>query len=252
MTFWTPDHARVLLPALGVMALLFALARLLLRRAPQWARLLPLQLVALTLLALELQKQLCSLSVGYNNKHLPFHFCSLFLLLLPLAAFAYGKLGERARALAAILCSGVFVLTYICPFHIIDHTALLAARSDFLGFHTVAFHLLVPLFSLLLLATDLARPRLIDLATATGLALCYCAVGYTASRHFETNFSNLYYCNIAFLEEMEVELAARIGEAAASRRHAHVASACHVAFAALSFALTYLTCRLVNRKHCKK
>lgn len=241
MTFWTPDHANILLPALGVILALAALAFFTLRRAPRLVRLIPLQLISLTLLALELQKQRAARApqVEFDPRVLPFHFCSLFLLLLPLSAFLWGKLGERVRAVTAVLCCGVTVITYVCPYHIINLSAVQTYRTEFLGFHAVAFHLLIPLFFFLLLALDLYRPRLVDLCTALAITALYCLVGYRASVRLEANFSNLYICGIDKFSAMKTDLAARIGEAAAQRRYTHVVSALHMLFAALSFPLAW-------------
>ena len=91
MALWTKTHALSLLPAVAVMLLLTGLLRYYLGRKPLHIRIIPLQVVAVLLFLLEIGKQALSFRNGYDLYHIPLHFCSLFIFMLPLAAFYRGK-----------------------------------------------------------------------------------------------------------------------------------------------------------------
>ena len=86
MGLWTPEHAATLLPAVAVMLALAWLLRRKLADKPFETRMIPIKVIAVILLLLEVGKQVVSLCRGYDLYHLPFHFCSLFLFMMPASA----------------------------------------------------------------------------------------------------------------------------------------------------------------------
>ena len=83
MGLWTPEHAATLLPAVVVMIAISLLLRKWLINKSFETRMIPVKVIAVLLLLLELGKQAVSISRGYDLYHLPFHFCSLFLFMMP-------------------------------------------------------------------------------------------------------------------------------------------------------------------------
>ena len=252
MTFWTPLHEQTLLPTLALALVLSLFLGFVLKNAPKWVRLLPLQIIAVAFLVLEYYKQQTSLSRGYDNYHLPFHFCSLFLVVLPLAAFLPGVVGERLRSLAATLTLGVSVVTLAAPNIIYNFEAIAGFGTDFLYTHTVLFHTLVPIFFLLIFTLNLYRPRRIDLAISLAVALLYCIVAYRASIRFQTHFSSFSYSHVDMIENARLDLIARRGEAYTERAYNLTVAAVHVVFTLVSTLLSAFLWWITHLRKCKK
>ena len=115
MALWTKTHALSLLPAVAVMLLLTWLLRHFLARKPLRVRMIPLQVVAAILFLIEIGKQVLSFRDGYDLYHIPLHFCSLIIFMLPLAAFYTGKGQQTIRGITAALCASITGLTLIYP-----------------------------------------------------------------------------------------------------------------------------------------
>ena len=115
MELWTPEHTMTLLPALTVMLIIALGLRLLLGNKSTKVRMIPIQIIACLLLLLEVGKQAVSFSRGYDLYHLPFHFCSLFLLVLPMMAFYRGKHQNAVNAISASVCTSLLLLMLIYP-----------------------------------------------------------------------------------------------------------------------------------------
>ena len=91
MQLWTYEHAVTLLPAVAVMLLLAAVLRITLRKKSFEIRMLPLKIIGVLIVILEIGKQYVSFSGGYDLYHIPLHYCSLFIFMIPLMAFYRGK-----------------------------------------------------------------------------------------------------------------------------------------------------------------
>ena len=115
MQLWTSEHVATLLPATIVMLALAVVLRLLMGKKSQTVRMIPIQVIAVLLVLLEIGKQAISFSRGYDLYHLPFHFCSLFIFMLPLMAFYKGKHHQAVRGITSGLCMSVLVLLLIYP-----------------------------------------------------------------------------------------------------------------------------------------
>ena len=102
MQLWTLDHAKTLLPAVAVMLLIALGLRIWLGKKSLKVRMIPLQIATCVLLLLEVGKQVLSLQRGYDLYHLPFHYCSLFLFVMPVMAFYRGKYRQQVNAVGAV------------------------------------------------------------------------------------------------------------------------------------------------------
>ena len=71
MVLWTPEHAKTLLPATVIMILLAIGLRFLLKNKSEAIRMIPIQIIAVVLFALEVGKQIYSVRHGYDLYHLP-------------------------------------------------------------------------------------------------------------------------------------------------------------------------------------
>ena len=249
MGLWTPDHVKTLLPALAVMLILAAVLRRLLKDKPRNIRMLPLQIIACILLALEVGKQVISLSRGYDLYHLPFHFCSLFIFSVPLAAFYKGKHENAVVAVTTAWSASLFLLMLIYPNLIYSDGNIQNYFEDYMSFHTVTFHNLVMLAYVLFLVLDLYVPRergeIKTLLTATTI---FCAVSATMAHLLKTNYANFYTCNIPVFEQIRAGIQASIGFVLTQVIYVAILVVLNLLFVLLAYGV----CRLVYKIFSKR
>ena len=139
MELWTKTHALSLLPALAVMILITILLRHFLGRKPLHVRMIPFQILSVIIVLLEISKQALSFHRGYDLYHIPLHFCSLFIFMLPLASFYRGKYREMVWAIACGLCASVTGLMLIYPSLIYSAGNVQGFFTDFFDFCIYSF-----------------------------------------------------------------------------------------------------------------
>ena len=189
MELWTEQHMRTLLPSLAVMILLGLFLCRMLGNKSFKIRIIPIQIIAILLVLLEIGKQFTSFQRGYDLYHIPLHFCSFF-----------------------ILSSSIFLFILSYPNLIYSAGNIEYFFVDFLDFHTVAFHNLVMLAFVLILALDLQTPAQNSGNKAiTIFMLIFCAVSSTMAQILKTNYANFYTCNIPVLEELRISVRAILG-----------------------------------------
>ena len=211
MQLWTPEHTKTLLPTLLIMLILSVVLRLLLKNKPWRVRMIPLQVVACILVVLEIFKQAISFSKGYDLYHIPLHFCSLVLFALPIFAFYRGKYERQVASIAVGFTSAVFVLTAIYPALIYGAWDIQNYFQSFFAFHTVTFHNLAMFAFMLMVALDLYQPRKGEWKYPVFFIGAYCIVAAVIAHLIDTNFNNLYRCNIEPLENVRLTMVDTIG-----------------------------------------
>lgn len=231
MQLWTAAHAKTLPIALLAMILISIVLRLLIGKKSLKIRMIPLQIIAALLVALEIGKQYVSFSNGYDLYHIPLHYCSLFIFAVPAMAFYTGKGCEKVRAAGAGLCAAMTVLLLIYPNLIYGAWNIEAFFKGYLDMHTVAFHNLVMFAFVLILALDLHTPvgkkdqKYPVLATAA-----FCVVSATAANTIKVNFANFYQCNIPPLEAVRLSLQGTLGVAVTQILYVCIVAALTVLF----------------------
>ncbi len=244
MELWTPEHTKTLLPAIAVMLVIAAVLRLTLGRRSLKVRMIPFQILACILFALEIGKQAVSLSRGYDLYHLPFHFCSLFIFMLPLMAFYRGKAEQTVRAITAAICASLFLLMVIYPNLIYSAGNINEFFTDYLSFHTVAFHNIVMLEFLLIVALELHVPAPKGEPKAAALfTLGFCAVSATMAQLLKTNYANYYSCNIPVLEQVRLSVQSVLGAGLTQLIYVLIVSLLNLLFVQLSYWLYRLARR---------
>jgi hypothetical protein len=236
MQLWTPTHAKTLLPAIIVMLLLGALLRLTLGKKDLKIRMIPFQIVASLLFILELGKQGLSLYQGYDLYCLPFHFCSLFLFNLPAMAFYRGKHQKTVSAITSAVCASLFLLMLIYPALIYSAGNIQEFFTNYFSFHTVAFHNIVMLAFLLIVALDLHEPAPKGECKANlFFTIGFCIISASMAQLLQTNYANYYSCNIAPLEAVRVSLQSTLGYGLTQILYILIVSALNVLFVQLSY-----------------
>jgi hypothetical protein len=249
MALWTKTHALSLLPAVAVMLLLTGLLRYYLGRKPLHIRIIPLQVVAVILFLLEIGKQVLSFRNGYDLYHIPLHFCSLFIFMLPLAAFYRGKGQETIRGITAALCASVAGLTLIYPDLIYSAGNVQEFFTNYFSFHTVFFHNLVILACFLMLGLNLYAPgQKGEKKTVLFFIIGYCAIAAPVAQILQTNFNNFYRCNIAPLEAIRAAVEAALGYTPAQILYVCIVVLMDIIFVQVFFLLYRLAQKLLPAK----
>ncbi len=212
MELWTAAHAKTLIPAVVGMLLLGILLRLWLGKKELRIRLIPLQIIACLLLLLEIGKQGVSLGRGYDLYHLPFHFCSLYIFAIPWLAFSSRKTRTVAYEVVPALGASLFLLMLIYPALIYGAWDIENFFTEYMSFHTVAFHNLVMLATVLVFMLDIQTEQT---GKRTGaviwLSVVFCIVSSSMAQLLKTNYANFYSCNIPPLEAVRTGMQSTLG-----------------------------------------
>ena len=214
MGLWTMAHLYQIAPTFLIMAILSAIAAKLLAKSKQSLKYLPLRIIAVTLLVLEVAKQIHSIGNdgSYNLYSLPFHYCSLFLYLLPFHAFYHGKYSYIPNAAAFSCLASLTLDMLLMPAVIYSDSNIKNFFGGFGDFHTVFFHNLVVFYFMLTIALKLYefRPKR-DLKIVSIFLAVYVTVAAILSYSLKVNFHNLYKCNIGFIENVRTAAVNKIG-----------------------------------------
>lgn len=235
MELWTYEHGVTLIPALIAMSGIGALLRWWLGEKDLKIRMIPFQILAVVLFLIEIGKQVLSLKEGYDLYHLPFHFCSLFIFMMPAMAFCKGRLAGRVQAVTSALCGSVMLLMLIYPNLIYSAANIREFFTNYFSFHTVAFHNIVLLEFILIVALRLHTPVKGEQKAVVWFTVGFCVVSATMAQLLKTNFANYYTCNIPPLEALRLSVAAAIGGVPAQLLYILIVSALNIGFVLVSY-----------------
>ena len=248
MELWTDEHGRTVLPALVLMLLSGIVLYRLLGKKDWKTRMLPIQILACILLAVEVGKQVLSLQHGYDLYHLPFHFCSLFIFMLPIMAFYRGKHHQKVAAVTAALCMAVLLLMLIYPNLIYGAGNIQAFFTDYFSFHTVFYHNLVMLAAVLILALKLYVPQKGDWKAVAWFMTGFCTVAASLAQILKTNFANFYRCNIPVLETVRQAVQNAIGAVFAQLIYVLIVALLHILFTLMAYGFCCLLATKIFKK----
>lgn len=214
MGLWTLTHLYQIIPTFLVLAALSVIAAKTLGKCKRSLRYIPLQVIAVLLLVLEVAKQFNSIDANgtYNLYSLPFHYCSLFLYLLPFHAFYHGKYSHVTDAATFGCLSSLMLDMLFMPAVIYSDGNIKNFFGTFSDFHTVTFHNLVVFYFMLTVALKLyeLRPRH-DMKVMGVFLAVYVTVAAILSYSLKVNFHNLYECNIGFIENVRLTVVDALG-----------------------------------------
>ena len=241
MGLWTPEHAKTLLPAIALMILLGVVLRKCLGASKDQTRMIPLQILACVLVLLEIGKQVVSLSRGYDLYHLPFHICSLFIFLLPIMAFYRGRYRKQINAITTAFCASVFLLMLIYPNLIYSAWNIQHFFTDYLSFHTVAFHNIVIFSFVLILALQLHRWEKNIRKAIVVFTVCFCLVSSVMAQVLKTNYANFYTCNIPVFENLRLMVREILGGIVTQILYILIVSTLTILFVLMSYGFFHMT-----------
>ena len=249
MVLWTPEHTQTLIPAVIVFLILGVILKLTIGKKSFAVLMIPFQILACLLFIIEIGKQVYSLTHGYDLYHLPFHFCSLFIFMLPIMAFYRGKHQQTVFTITTSICAAMTLLLLIYPALIYSDGNIKEFFTHYLSFHTVAFHNIVVLEFILILALRLYNPGNTKEVKAPLLFTCgFCAVSATMAQLLKTNYANFYSCNIPPLEAIRLSLQPILGYAVTQIIYVLINASLNILFVLLSFWFVRLVYRIMAGK----
>ena len=214
MGLWTTWHAMTLIPTFVVFIGLAVLLGILFKNKSEKIKFIPLQVIAVAIVILEVIKQICSVKEGvYDMYSLPFHYCSLFLYILPLHAFWRTKGRGFINAITYATTASLFIFMVIMPAVVYSDTNIKEFfTGDFIDFHTVTFHALVCLYFFLMVAFKLYKFNLRrDVICVVTFIAGYVVLAATLAYTLEVNFHNLYRSNLLPVENIRAAMVESMG-----------------------------------------
>jgi len=249
MGLWTSTHAVTLIPAIIIMTAAAIILNRILGKKDFKIRMIPLQVIACLLIVLEIGKQAVSIARGYDLYHLPFHFCSLFIFVLPVMAFYNGKHKSTVREIGAAICAALVLLMLIYPNLIYGENNVKEFFTDYLSFHTVAFHNLCMFAFAVILALGLhgkeLKPKPLQVSV---FILIFGIVAAVMSQLLKTNYANMYTCNVPFFEDLRIKVGAIIGAAPTQVIYVSIVCILQIVFVLLAYGIYLFARRLIFAK----
>lgn len=247
MELWSQAHIRTLLPSMVVFLVLALVLRKLLIGKDRKIRMIPLQIIAGIVIALEIGKQVFSLIQGYDLYHLLLHFCSLVVIMIPVMAFYRGKHLQKVNAITASLLASVMILMSVYPALIYSVYDIEHYFDNFFAFHTVTFHSLVVLAFFLVIALELYTPASKgETKPIVVFILCFCAISATMAQILKTNFNNFYSCNVPPLESLRLSLQGVLGYGVTQLLYVLIVTVLDILFVQMSYWVVRGMIRLIH------
>ena len=213
MGLWTKEHFFVIMPSFIVFIIFAVILGKLLKGKSEKTKYIPLQIITIILLALEFMKQGYNMKDGgYDLYALPFHYCSLFLYLLPFHSFYKGKYKKITDAVSLSCLASLYLFMLVMPDVVFSAGNIIGFSDNFSNFHTVTFHLLVCLYFTLMLSLKLYKFDVKHDMKITAIFLAiYVIIATILSFSLKVNFHNLYKCNLGMVEDIRLAMMDAIG-----------------------------------------
>ena len=190
---YTASQKIVMPLMLVIIIVLGILLNFLLKNKSDKIKNLPLTFIAITLVVLEIIKQVYHIKRGtWTTWHIPIHFCSSFIFWLPFAQFSNGKIKDLAYACA--MSAGV-LMTFI---FYLDPTSIFGNACDnplasFPTFHTFTFHFLAVAYWIWLWIFKLYSPNKNHIYKVGFIFGIYYLVIIASAYLLNTNYTNVLY-----------------------------------------------------------
>lgn len=176
---------------------------LLRNRSPKIKR-IPLQIISVFMVVFEIAKQAYFHGrPEYTNYILPIHFCSLILLLMPLAQCCGEKMGRIFRPMAFIYSALVVVLLMANPHALIGYSAANIFGS-FRNAHNYIFHFTVVAYLAFSIALGDYIPKFIHCVNLICGVVFYGTYALPCAYLLKENFCNILYSYFGPLEKFRL------------------------------------------------
>lgn len=209
---WSKLHVLTLIPTLVIEIIMAFFIGKCLSNKSNKAKMLPFKFIAVLLTFMEIIKQIVSIKKGYDLYHLPLHFCSLFIFLLPLHAFYNGKHRGKVNLLMLTCSASLLFVMLICPNVIYSEEAIKNFTNDYIDSYSIIFHGLVSFYYMLMLFIDEYKFNTKkDIKILFMFFTIYILISAPLAQILQTNFHNLYKCGIPFIENFRIFLINKLG-----------------------------------------
>lgn len=244
---WTLTHVVTLIPTLIVFVLIAFFLRIWLLKLDENKRMIPIHIITVLILVLEIIKQIRSLINGYDLSKLPLYYCSLFLFLYPMSSLCKGKNKYSVRILTMVSGLALFGVTLVMPDVIYSEGAIQNMFADFDDFHTVVFHNLVLLGTLLFLSLELYKISIKrDFVVLIIFYLTYCVIVPPISILSGENFNQFTYNTVGFVENIRLFFINSCGYSFGQSLYVLCALCTTVGFSVLMYSVFLLIDKLLN------
>ena len=213
MGLWSKLHAITLLPTFLLFAILAYVLSRLLKDKEEKIKYLPFQIITIFILIIELIKQVLSFDNGvYNTYSLPFHYCSLFLYLLPLHSFYKGKYKVFVEKAMFICGTSLLFMMLVVPTVIYGDGSIKEFMKNYFATHTVVFHNVVCFYVMLMIAFKIHTFEFKKDAIVSSIFLSvYFVIATILSYTLDVNFHNIKQCNLDALEQIRISVINSLG-----------------------------------------
>ena len=194
---------KVLPTVLAAIILVSVILAVALRRRNKRIRAIPTALIAVTMLFIEIVKQRWNFLGDQDPYILPFHYCSIFLLIIPLAELCGQRLSGIFRPIAACMAFSVSAGMYLFPQGILGNACETFGVS-FYRTHSFIFHHLLVLYFVLVVAMRLYEPRFRSVFIVGGVGLTYGIIATPIAHALNENYCNLLESAIPPMEELRI------------------------------------------------
>jgi|LGOV01.1.fsa_nt_gb hypothetical protein len=199
---WTTDQLRVFPVAFGFIILVSIALSLLLKNKSPKLKNLPFQIITIVLIIAEITKQIRAMDGAYSLWNIPLHYCSMFMFWFLLASFTKGKVKEIGHKVSLLMGIGFLLGFMYDATTIIGGSAgnLTFAWNNFGNLHTFYYHFTVILFLALQVGLKQSSISLKDFKTISIPFFTWMAITTVFANVLNTNFTNLLYNNITFMD----------------------------------------------------
>jgi len=190
--------------ALFVIITLGIIFKHVLRNKNEAIRHIPLMVIAISLLVLEIVKQVYHIVChDWKTWYIPLHFCSYFLVWYTIASFTRGKV--RQTMYACSLTGGIIVsiLLLIAP-NLILHDATTNIFGNFNNFHTYVYHMGVMAYWIWMLMLNVYHHQQKHLIHTILLHMQMFFITIIGAHIFDENFTNVLCSDIGIMENLRL------------------------------------------------
>ena len=203
MFYYTKNDAIILPISLVVIVGLSIALAFLLKGKSQKLRKLPLQILAVFVVCCEIAKQIYYSFQDFTLYVLPLHFCSLFIILLPLSQLCGEKVGKIFKPVAIVYGIIMMFIFYLNP-HSVIGSACNGVFANFHNWHTFFFHHAVIFYFVLSFALGDCSPKITDCIAVSGGVVFYASYAIPCAFALNQNYTNILYSSFAPFEQFRL------------------------------------------------
>lgn len=215
MGLWGKLQAYTIIPTFIIFAISAFFIGKWLNKKSLKVKYIPFQIIAILILLLEVGKQINAIDFTnstYDTYSLPFHYCSLFLYLLPMHAFYHGKYKNYVEKATYACGASLLFMMLVVPNVIYSDYNIEHFFEEYSNFHTVVFHNVVSFYFMLMVSLKTHTYNFKEDFKISEIFLSiYFVIATILSYALDVNFHNIKHCNLGIIENVRLALIDSIG-----------------------------------------